>query len=147
MFVADCKVCCALSQKLFCPGPFLRVTLGRAHQQENAVNFLLSQPAVPYRTARVTICGQGRTGKTAFVRGVRNGQCRLLVCQWHPNSSAMCSYPVATFEETASTCGADTMAVTSVGSHANKAWAKDLRSETRKLMRRMTVNNPNADKV
>ena len=40
-----------------------------------AIKSLLSKPAVPYRTVRLTIVGQGRVGKTALVRGIRNGWC------------------------------------------------------------------------
>ena len=58
----------------------MRVLLLQADAKAaEAIDFLLSQPAAPYCTARVTICGQGRVGKTAFVLGVRNGQCRLLL--------------------------------------------------------------------
>ena len=43
-----------------------------------AIKSLMSQPAVPYRTARMIIVGQGRVGKTAFVNGVQNGLCHGL---------------------------------------------------------------------
>ena len=39
------------------------------------VKSLLKRPAKSYRTVRATIVGQGRAGKTATIRCVRNGLC------------------------------------------------------------------------
>ena len=59
----------------------------------------------------------------------------------------MCPYRTAKFEETASTCGADTIDVTSVDSRGNKAWKQDVCTDTGKLMRRMAVEQRTADKA
>ena len=38
-----------------------------------SAEILLNLPSQPYRTVRITFIGEGRAGKTALVRGIRNG--------------------------------------------------------------------------
>ena len=105
------------------------------------VKSLLSQPAVPYRTARLTLVGQGRAGKTALVRGIRNGWCRFYFSNCIFCISVNCEFPTAPFKETESTCGAATCTVTSVNAGADHQWNEDTSSEAERILRKKAAIN------
>ena len=86
-------------------------------------------------------------GKTALVRGIRNGGYRYCYTAPYSCIDATCAFPIAPFKDTKSTCGAATCTVTSVDASAGRAWKDDKYSESERILLKKWDNQQHTCRV